>query len=221
MKKRSRWGIILTGLLTLFAALYLLPTFMPKGQLPQWYPFKKRLSFGLDLQGGLEPRYTVDYKKAITDNLRREEDSMAEEIIKAMATRDGKNPDALGEKEIKDYRSRFTIDLVDFDTLELVFKNPKDVELITPEFARKLRSDLVRLPPKGNRITLKLSDRSVIQIRDEVVNQTLDVIRKRVEAFGLVEPDIRKNGDTDIDVQLPGVGKEQMAIIRERIGQTA
>ncbi len=221
MKKKFKWGIFLTTLLTLFAILYLVPTFVPKGKLPKWYPFQKRLSFGLDLQGGLELRYTVDYKKAITDNLRREEDSIAEQVIRAMATRDGKNPDALSDAEIKAYRNSFSIDLIDFDTIEFTFKNPKDVELITPEFARNLRSDLVRLPPHGNKVDLKLSDRSVIQIRDEVVNQTLDVIRKRVEAFGLVEPDIRKNGDTDIDVQLPGVGKDQMNMIRERIGQTA
>jgi len=221
MKKKSRWGIILTGLLTLFAIMYLAPTFVAKGKLPKWYPFQKRLSFGLDLQGGLELRYAVDYKKAITDNLRREEDSMVEQVIKALATRDGKNPDALGAAEIKSYKKSFSIELIDFDSIEFTFKNPKDVELITPEFARNLRSDLVRMPPRENKIILKLSDRSVIQIRDEVVNQTLDVIRKRVEAFGLVEPDIRKNGDTDIDVQLPGVGKAQMDMIRERIGQTA
>lgn len=221
MKKKSRWGIILTGLLTLFAIMYLAPTFMAKNKVPKWYPFKKHLSFGLDLQGGLELRYAVDYKKAITDNLRREEDSMVEQVIKAIATRDGKNPDALGEAEIKAYKKMFTIDLLDFDSLEFTFKNAKDVELITPEFARSLRSDLVRMPPRVNRIILKLSDRSVVQIRDEVVNQTLDVIRKRVEAFGLVEPDIRKNGDTDIDVQLPGVSKDQMKMIRERIGQSA
>ena len=222
MKKRSKWGIIFTVLITVLAIMYLVPTFVPKGKLPKWYPFHKRIAFGLDLQGGLELRYTVDYKQAIADNIRRTLDGMKEEIAKKIAESEGKDPESLSEKDIKEYEKRFSIDMEDFDSIRITFKNPKDLEVITPEFVRdKLRRDFVRLPPEGNSIVLKLSDKSVIQIRDEVVNQTLDVIRKRVEAFGLVEPDIRKSGDTDIDIQLPGLDKEQMAIIRERIGQAA
>jgi preprotein translocase subunit SecD len=85
----------------------------------------------------------------------------------------------------------------------------------------ELRADLVRMPVEGDTVTLKVNEKRVGQIRDEVTDQTLDVIRKRVEAFGLVEPDVRKNGDTNIDIQLPGVRGAEVEAVRERIGQTA
>ena len=63
---------------------------------------------------------------------------------------------------------------------------------------------------QGNTATLFLSDKAIAEIKNEVVNQTLDVIRKRVDAFGLVEPDVRRSGDADVDVQLPGLNERQM-----------
>ena len=63
--------------------------------------------------------------------------------------------------------------------------------------------------------------REVHRIRNNIVEQTIEIIRRRIEAFGLVEPDVRAAGRTDIDVQLPGVGKNKMDFVRERIGQTA
>ncbi len=221
MNRRKLWKPILMLLLTLFAGLYVVPTLVGEGKTPSWFPFQKRLAFGLDLQGGLELRYTVDYKKAISDNLLRTREAIIEKVTEALARKDGKEADALSDEEKKALATRFTAERTDFDTLQLAFANEADIEVVTPELVDELRSDLRRQMPSGGRVALKLDEKRVAQIRDEVVNQTLDVIRKRVEAFGLVEPDVRKNGDTDIDIQMPGVHGAQVDQVRERIGQTA
>lgn len=221
MNKRKMWRPILVVLMTALAALYVLPSLVPEGAMPGWYPFSKRLSFGLDLQGGLELRYTVDYKKAIGENLLRTREALIEVLVDALARRDGKAPDALSDDDKKALQGRFRVERVDFDTLKVTFTNEDDVEVLTPDLVDELRSDLVRQPPSGREVLLQLSEVRVAAIRDEVVNQTLDVIRKRIEAFGLVEPDVRKNGDTDIDIQLPGVRGQQVEEVRNRIGQTA
>lgn len=221
MNKRKMWRPILVVLMTTLAALYVLPSLVPEGALPGWYPFGKRLSFGLDLQGGLELRYTVDYKKAIGENLLRTREALIEVLADALARKDGKEPDALSDDEKKALQDRFHVERVDFDTLRVQFTAEEDVEVLTSDLVDELRSDLVRLPPSGTEVLLQLSEVRVAAIRDEVVNQTLDVIRKRIEAFGLVEPDVRKNGDTDIDIQLPGVRGQQVEEVRSRIGQTA
>jgi preprotein translocase subunit SecD len=221
MNKRNLWKPLLTLGLTLLAALYVLPTVMPAGSMPGWYPFKKRMNFGLDLQGGLELRYTVDYKKAISDNLLRVRESVIESVVGELARKDGKEPDALTAEERATVAARFKVDRIDFDTLRLTFQEADDVDVVTPDQIENLRSDLVRQVPSGNQVLLKLNEKRVAQIRDEVVDQTLGVIRKRVEAFGLVEPDVRKNGDTDIDIQMPGVRGTEVGAVRERIGQTA
>lgn len=221
MRRRKLGRPLLVFGLTLLALLYVLPTLLPEGALPSWYPFTKRLSFGLDLQGGLELRYTVDYKKAIAENLLRTREAVIEALVAALAREEGKDPEALSEADRQAYKKRFSVERVDFDTLRITFDREEDVRVVTPDFVAELRSDLVRHPPQGNTVLLQLNEVRVAAIRDEVVNQTLEVIRKRIEAFGLVEPDVRKNGDTDIDIQLPGVKGQQVEEVRKRIGQTA
>lgn len=221
MNKRKLWKPILTLLAVVLAVLYVLPTMLPSKAVPSWYPFQKEMSFGLDLQGGLELRYTVDYKKAISDNLLRTRLAVIDAVTDGLASAEGKDPQALSPEERTAIAATFTVERVDFDELLLTFKNEDNIEVVTPDLIDELRSDLVRQIPSGNSVALKLNEKRVAAIRDEVVDQTLDVIRKRVEAFGLLEPDVRKNGDTDIDIQLPGIKGTQVEAVRERIGQTA
>ena len=220
MNKWKLWKLILVIVTSLLALGYIMPTLLGDGA-PSWYPLKKRLSFGLDLQGGLELRYTVDYKKAIGDNMLRAREVLSGKIVEALATERGMVPENLTDKERADLTALFNVERNDFDSLKVVFTEAKDVGVVTTEMVRETRGDLVRQLPTGNTVVLKMDDKWVAQIRDEVVNQTVDVIRERVEAFGLVEPDVRKNGDTDIDIQLPGVKGDQVNAVRERIGQTA
>ena len=55
-------------------------------------------------------------------------------------------------------------------------------------------------------------------VDEQILDQTVAVIRQRVDALGVVEPDIARQGDT-IQVQLPGVADQQRA--EEVIGRTA
>jgi protein-export membrane protein SecD len=56
------------------------------------------------------------------------------------------------------------------------------------------------------------------QVDDAVLDQTVAIIRQRVDALGVAEPEIARQGDTII-VQLPGVADQQRA--QEVIGRTA
>ncbi|MDW7672034.1 MAG: protein translocase subunit SecD, partial [Bacillota bacterium] len=54
---------------------------------------------------------------------------------------------------------------------------------------------------------------------DQLINQTIQVFRRRVDAMGLTEPMIVQEGDRRIRVELPGVEQVQDAL--EMIGKTA
>lgn len=54
---------------------------------------------------------------------------------------------------------------------------------------------------------------------DQMIVQTIEVFRKRVDSMGLLEPVIVREGDRRIRVELPGVGNAQEAL--ELIGRTA
>jgi preprotein translocase subunit SecD len=61
-------------------------------------------------------------------------------------------------------------------------------------------------------------DEPVPEDIDEILDQTIEVIRARVDSLGVAEPDISRSG-TDVLVQLPGVSEADR--LREIIGTTA
>jgi preprotein translocase subunit SecD len=208
-KKRNwkAWGLIALAVL---AVLQVLPTFVPN--LPEFYTqlFKQEISFGLDLKGGLELKYTVDYKKAIGDNVLRLRDAVTDRLVDAVARKKGADPETMTEKEKAEIAKRFEIkrgegtkraegrrDLGSY-RLEIAFKDPAERELLTKDLVDTIDSRFVLSTEGDNLATLELPDQEVAVIREEIVRQTLDVIRKRVDAFGLVEPDVRRSGDADI-----------------------
>jgi preprotein translocase subunit SecD len=222
-KRKIFWPIVIF-ILFIFAILYSLPTFVSEDDLPSFYHsiFSKKLNFGLDLKGGLELRYTVDYKKAMNDNTLRAGEDLSRILINEFARKEGKNPEELTDEEKNNIKKRFTIERETYKSMTVTFVNSQDMDILSDDFIKNhVDANLVRLGAEGNVIHLEYSDNYVASIRNSVVDQSLEIFRKRVEAFGLVEPDIRRNGDTDIDVQLPDVSKEQMDMVRERIGQTA
>src|SRR5687768_781555 len=64
----------------------LAPSFIPE-KLPTWFPWKKQINLGLDLQGGLHIVYSIDLDRAVDDKateIKRDlEARFTEEKIKA------------------------------------------------------------------------------------------------------------------------------------------
>jgi preprotein translocase subunit SecD len=240
MKKKGflRKAILILG--TIYCVLYIVPTFVPPGapteehpdgeeRLPSWYTntFDKRLGFGLDLQGGLELRYSVDYRSAIGGNLLKAKEGIEDDIVKALVEQDNAktaeaklDPDNLSDAQRKKYMSRFSMAKTDFNQLQIIFSNADDSKALTADLVNLVDASLV-ISGEGSKFSISIPAREVHRIRNNIVEQTIEIIRRRIEAFGLVEPDVRAAGRTDIDVQLPGVGKNKMDFVRERIGQTA
>jgi preprotein translocase subunit SecD len=219
MDKKRFWFMLFVALLTIWSALYLLPTVLPDGSLPGWYPFDRKLNFGLDLKGGLELKYTVDYKKAILENSRdlmfRLQEFVARETLKVPLD------EKVSREQVEAIKKRATFSVPVFNTVVVETDDQEIRDLLSGDTIKERVDVRYRRFEEGNRIVLQMSTLDIDRIKTEVVDQTLQIIRKRIDAFGLVEPDVRTSGDSDIDVQLPGVSKEQMDVVRERIGQTA
>lgn len=219
MEKKRNWKSIFVVVLAALAIGQCLPTFV---DMPSFYTsyFDAQLNYGLDLQGGLELKYTVDYKKAISDNTNRLRDTLRERLVTEYTKGQGKDADTLTDDERDELGKRFTIVRADYNRITVTYKNAEDAKLLTDDVVDTI--DLrFELRTEAGGAELFLPDKGVGEIKDEIVNQTVSVIRKRVDAFGLVEPDVRRSGDADIDVQLPGLKERQMKTIREKIGQAA
>src|SRR5882757_9562087 len=67
MDRSLKWRTLALLVGVLLCAGFLAPTWPGTHSLPSWFPFKKKISLGLDLQGGMHLVYTIDLGKAVGD----------------------------------------------------------------------------------------------------------------------------------------------------------
>jgi SecD/SecF fusion protein len=172
---------------------------------PDWwkkYMAPEGLRLGLDLQGGMHLVLKVDLKKA-------EEDSLE------LAAADLK--DSLKEKSITAVRGNSLP-----GTILFTLPNVGAVETVKALVKEDFPNINVRVEAKEGtfpRITLNLKDTEINFIRTHAVDQSLEIIRNRIDQFGVAEPVIIRQGTDEIVVQLPGVKDPKRAI--KLLGETA
>ncbi|HUL36257.1 MAG TPA: protein translocase subunit SecD, partial [Thermodesulfobacteriota bacterium] len=202
MLRSLRWKLILYAAITIFAILLLLPTVI--SQLPSWFtkviPTEK-IHLGLDLQGGMYLLLTVEGDKAV--------ESYAEQIANSLR-------DELKEKGVP--VGKLEREKTDRIILEFSGAKEKVDNLLTQRFTM-----LRELSSSGEggiwKVQLVLDSKETDYVKKRAIDQALEIIRNRVDQFGVSEPEITLQGTDRILVQLPGVRDSQRAI--NLIGQTA
>ena len=193
-------GLLFT--LILFSVMTIVPSFY-KGA-PEWwkkYLAPQGLQLGLDLQGGVHMVLRVDLDKAVTNKL----DLAAQDLKKTLA-----------KKNISAVR------LDSPDPARIIFTLPntgvlEELETIKDDFS-DLDIDVQSEKGSFPRITLRLTREKINFVRQNAVDQSLEIIRNRVDQFGVGEPVIVRQGEAEIVVQLPGVENERA---KELINKTA
>jgi len=110
-----------------------------------------------------------------------------------------------------------------YPTMRLVLMSDGQKEAMGPEELQKLKSDALRLGldlEGGMHLVLEV-DKSELsdEEAEDATDRALEIIRNRVDQFGVAEPSIQKQGKERIVVQLPGVQDAMQA--KSLIGQTA
>ncbi len=175
---------------------------------PEWLTsyeevWNRRLSLGLDLQGGLLLQYKVEVEKAVRDKV----DRLEEDMVKRLKAADG----ALEVTSEREGEVSFYLTFADPSKIEAALN-----EDLMSYFSEMLRSDL----PDG-RIKFEMDPAYIEQTQEYAMEQAIGTIRERVDALGVSEPDIKKSGKSDIVVQLPGLGEEDFERAKNLIGTTA
>ena len=202
MNRSLKWRSVLIAGLVGLSAVYLLPNVVAEEALPDWMPGKK-LTLGLDLQGGLHLQYSVEVDKAVADKMSRMAKDM-DSRIKA------KKADAA-----------FTIRPNGAASLTVEFADSADAALIDDDFLVDYIG-LQKAAAGPGSIMLSIPDDVISRLKEGAVEKSIDTIRSRVDAFGVTEPDIRKGKEgTDIVVQLPGLKESDFARAKDLIGRTA
>ncbi|MBM9536843.1 protein translocase subunit SecD [Desulfobulbus alkaliphilus] len=190
--------------LLFFSALVLYPSLTD--DIPEWwqqYMAPAGLKLGLDLQGGIHVVLRVDIDKAVENSL----DFAATDFKTILAQ---KNISAVridsGDPKIV----LFTLPNIGvLQTVEQVLKDS------FPNLDAQVQAEEGTFP----RVLLQLSRDEVNFIEKNAVIQSLEIIRNRIDQFGVAEPLVLRQGEDQIIVQLPGVRDPDRAMAL--IGQTA
>lgn len=196
--KNYSWKLITAIAVIVISATYVAPTFK-EGIWPN-----KKINLGLDLQGGMNLVLDVQSDVAVEKSLER----MSEEV-KVLLRRDQIQYDAV--KYVKDSKS-----------IEISLKSKADKEKLQESMKKEfgtLKQTNESSQGDAYTVTMAFPAEEIDNIKKMSVDQALETIRNRIDAFGVAEPDIRKHGEKGIIIQLPGIQDAQRA--KDLIGKTA
>jgi preprotein translocase subunit SecD len=206
----TRWkaaGILLTALIV---CLFALPNFFSENVIRHWPSWAQRhIVLGLDLQGGSHLLLAVD-----TNAVRKEQlQSVYDEVLRVL----------------RQARIPFTGRAIKGNGVEVHITRDTDVESALGKL-RELSQPLtgyagttgqrtLDVSNNNGTITLRPTDPAIAERVRQAVDQSIEIIQRRVNAMGLVEPTIQREGADRILVQVPGL--QDPSRLKEILGQTA
>jgi preprotein translocase subunit SecD len=194
-----KMGVFL-GVLALAVFLFMPSVLPPDSPLKRFFTGKE-LNLGLDLKGGIHVVLGVDVQRALDVDLDKYLNSLRERM---------------DEKKIP-YQSVVRASNERAILVQLRDRNEQ------PTFDALLRDDFFGLLApdgfEGGAQRLILDERHAQQLVRDSLEQAKEIIRNRVDEFGVAEPSIQLQGEDRIVVQLPGVQDPARAV--ELIGKTA
>ena len=189
----------IVGAYILFAILTILPNFvdLPNG----WWFSKEKIVYGLDIQGGAHLVMGVDTHGVMMEKTKR--------VMRSLESEFKQKNYPFKAMELSGNHEEITIDFEG--------NAPhKEIEtLLKDEYGTTMQ--VVENTPQ--RIRLRYFDAKIREYQDQVIHQAIEVIRNRVDEFGVAEPVIAAQGSNRILVQLPGI--KDSARAKDLIKKTA
>jgi preprotein translocase subunit SecD len=174
--KIFNYRLIIFALSIIFGVVFAMPSFLQTES-------GKKINLGLDLQGGLHMLLGVNVDEAVSSKIKSYASS-----IKYFA----QDEDILLDELI------INDDTIDFSILD------EDEITKVDEMLSKIKGLTISKPTQLNYL-ITLSDDEKAIVKDLSVSQAVETIRNRLDQFGLAEPTVIRQGETDIVVELPGI----------------
>jgi preprotein translocase subunit SecD len=206
MDRSLKWRTIALMVGLLLCAGLLAPTWPGSDSLPSWFPFKKKISLGLDLQGGVHIVYSIALERAVDDkasDIKRDLDArFIDEKIDAKV----KLPAALGAVTV---------------TPADAAKKAEIESQLFADYHDVIRSRPCAPDDAPTAICVEVSQSYAEGIKKSALSNAVNTIRERINEKGVSEPSVVEKGD-QIVVELPGDPKDQaMQETRTIISQTS
>ncbi len=201
----SRWKIFLIVAVCVWGVLYAAPNFVNENTrqtlseaLPSWAP-SKTVNLGLDLQGGSHLLLDVDVDVVVNEQIDGLFDEAKKELRRARPT--------IRLKRKATMANGFYVELYDVAQADAARKIIRDLD------------DRAQVSENNGRIEAVFDDAALQAIKSQTVEQSIEIVRRRVDETGTSEPVIQRQGDERIVLQLPGLDDPQR--VKDLLGQTA
>lgn len=207
----TRWKAAAIVLTALVICLFAVPNFFPDKTVASWPKWAQRhLVLGLDLQGGSHILLEVD-----TNAVRKE---------KLETTRDDVR------RVLRDARVGYTGLVVRGNSVEVRLRDGASMDAALTKL-RELsvplggilggsgQRSLEVTTEAGNLVRLTVGDAAIVDRVRQSVEQSIQIIERRVNELGTVEPLIQRQGTDRILVQVPGL--QDPTRLKELLGKTA
>ena len=168
----------------------------------------RNIILGLDLQGGSYLLLEIDNKPVILQTLQNK----VVELKKFFK----KEKIKIGNFQIKEKSILFTIEE---NKIEDVIKLLDDDESLINPYYQQFSSHQFDYINELNKFKITLSKYGLINIKSSSLDQSIEIVRKRVDEIGTNEPNILKRGNDRILVELPGLDNPDR--IKSLLGKTA
>ena len=190
----------------LLGLLSALPNVLPDAvlqKLPSWYA-ANTITLGLDLRGGSHLLLEVDTRSLSLEKSQ----NLADQLVSQM-------------REARIFHSRPEVNA---ERTKVTVTNPADLDRV-----REMLKPLLESTSKGGRgygvdatgasLTITPTKEFIQELQKDAVERSLEVVRRRLNETGLVDPTITRQGSDGVLVQLPGV--DDPGYIRQLLGTTA
>jgi preprotein translocase subunit SecD len=208
----TRWKATAIVLTAFVVCLFAVPNFLPEKMVQSWPKWAQRhVVLGLDLQGGSHILLEVD-----TNAVRKEKlESLRDDV----------------RRVLRDARVGYTGLVVRGNTVEVRIREGSNFDQAVDKL-RELSQPLGGIlgsstgqrtlditTEAGNLVKLTVTDPALIERVRQSVEQSIQIIERRVNELGTVEPLIQRQGTDRILVQVPGL--QDPTRLKELLGKTA
>jgi preprotein translocase subunit SecD len=211
----ANWKISLIAFISVAGILFTIPNFLDRSTaegLPDWVPHKQ-INLGLDLQGGSHLLLEVDTNAVVLERLENLVEAARADLRKDRIGYSGGLGVTDGTKVLVRVRKP--------EQLEKALEIVKGLgnELTPNAMGQGGGRDIEVVQLDGNIIQITMTELAILDRKRAAVEQSIEIVRRRIDQTGTREPTIQRQGDDRILIQLPGVKDPDR--IKRLLGKTA
>ena len=209
----ARWKIAVIATVIAAGVLFVLPNFVSPQTLawmPDWIPHD-RIHLGLDLQGGSHLLLEVETAAVVNERMNGLVDDIRNTLRDDFIGYTGLGVSGVGVVTLS------IRDLAELGTA--VEKIEALANLVRSGPFGVAEPDIEVEATSAGEITVRLTETAADERVTAAVQQSIEVVRRRVDETGTSEPTIQRQGEDRILVQLPGLDDPER--VKRLLGQTA